>query len=152
MANTGNNQPGLAKFTKTIPHNNGYEGYTYITVLPYSGKVASYIEEIKQLTRTLDAACQDKDLLSIECETVTFQTYAEAKVAGSGAHFLGGENFVGYAAIQEATAESLQNAVKVLKNYINNLNSQIQDYGCLDEDDLVGVLNEVSFETGLWYV
>jgi len=83
---------------------------------------------------------------------MTLGTYAEAKVAGSGASFLGGENFVGYAAIQEATAESLQNAVKVLKNYINDLNSQLQDYGYLGKDDLVGVFDEISYETGLWYV
>lgn len=152
MADTVNNQPGLAKFTKTIPHNNGYEGYTYITVLPYSGKVAPYVEEIQRLTRTLNTACHDEDFLSIECETATFQTYAEAKAASSGANFLGGENFVGYAAIQEATAESLQNAVKVIENYINDLNKQIQDYGHLDKDELVGVLNEISYETGLWYV
>lgn len=151
MANTGNNQPGLAKFTKTIPHGE-YKEYTYITVLPYSGKVAPYIEEITQLTRTLNTACQDEDSFALECETMTLDTYAEVKAAGSGAHFLGGENFVGYAAIQEATAESLQKAVKVLKNYINSLNNQLQDYGYLNKDDLVGVFDEVSYETGLWYV
>lgn len=152
MANTGNNQPGLAKFTKTTPHRE-YEGYTYITVLPYSGKVAPYIEEIKRLTRTLDTVCHGEDFLSIECETVTFQTYAEAKAAGSGAHFLGGEDFVGYSPIMpEVTAESLQNAVKVLEKYMKDLDNQFKNHGYWDKDDVAGVLDEIASETRLWYV
>lgn len=149
MANTGNNYPGLAKFTKTTPHRE-YEGYTYITVLPYSGKVAPCIEEIKRLTKTLGTVCHNEDFLSIECETTTFGSYAEAKAAGSGAHFLGGENFVGYSSImREVTAESLQNAAKVLEKYINYLNNQFSDYGYWE--DVVGVLDKIASETGLWY-
>ena len=148
MTNTGNNQPGLAKFTKTTPHRE-YEGYTYITVLPYSGKVAPYIEEIKRLTKTLGTVCHNEDFLSIECETATFGSYAEAKAAGSGACFLGGENFVGYSAIKrEVTAESLQNAVKVLEKYINELNNQFENYGYWDKDN---VFDKIAAETGLWY-
>lgn len=146
MVNTRNNQPGLAKFTKTIP-NNTDEGYTYITVLPYSGKVAPYIEEIKRLTRTLRTVFGD----ALECETASFQTYAEAKAAASGACFLGGDNFAGYSSIMhEVTAESLQNAVNVLEKYLNELNDHYQDYEGWDTEYVAGTLDTIAAETRLW--
>ena len=150
MANTGNNQPGLAKFTHTFL-NYGYERYTSIRMLPYSGKVAQYINQIKDLPQTLNTLCSDINAVaSLECETMDFESYAEAKAAGLGARFLGCEGFLGYSDMREATAKDMQDAVRVIKNHVDVLENQEKDSKYISEHDIPAVMNDIASKTGLW--
>lgn len=150
MTNTRNSHPGLAKFTHTFL-SYSHDRCTSITILPYSGKVAQYINQIKDLTQTLNTLCSDINAIaSLECETMDFESYAEAKAAGLGARFVGCEGYTRYSDIGEATAEAMRDAVRVTKNHIDVLEAHEKDSKYISEDDMLGVMNDIASKTGLW--
>ena len=145
-----NNKPGLAKFSASLP-NNSYGGeYNYVTVMPYKGKLAPYMEEIGKLSSSLVDIFYGTDI-SIGYETITFDTYAEAKAAAVGAGFVGGEDFVGEANIGEPTVESLKRAINALDDLVISVDHQMEETGSIEEDELRDILDDVSSRTGLWY-
>ena len=145
-----NNKPGLAKFSASLP-NNSYGGeYNYVTVMPYNGKLAPYMEEIGKLSSSLVDIFYGTDI-SIGYETITFDTYAEAKAAAVGAGFVGGEDFVGEANIGEPTVESLKRAINALDDLVISVDHQMEETGSIEEDELRDILDDVSSHTGLWY-
>lgn len=145
-----NNKPGLAKFSASLP-NNSYGGeYNYVTVMPYNGKLAPYMEEIGKLSSSLVDIFYGTDI-SIGYETITFDTYAEAKAAAVGAGFVGGEDFVGEANIGEPTVESLKRAINALDDLVISVDHQMEETGSIEEDELWDILDDVSSRTGLWY-
>ena len=145
-----NNKPGLAKFSASLP-NNSYGGeYNYVTVMPYNGKLAPYMEEIGKLSSSLVDIFYGTDI-SIGYETITFDTYAEAKAAAVGAGFVGGEDFVGEANIGEPTVESLKRAINALDDLVISVDHQMEETGSIEEDELRYILDDVSSRTGLWY-
>jgi len=145
-----NNKPGLAKFSASLP-NNSYGGeYNYVTVMPYNGKLAPYMEEIGKLSSSLVDIFYGTDI-SIGYETITFDTYAEAKAAAVGAGFVGGEDFVGEANIGEPTVESLKRAINALDDLVISVDHQMEETGSIEEDELRDILDDVSSRTGLWY-
>lgn len=96
--------------------------------MPYSGKVTQYINQIKDLTQTLNTLCSDINAVaSLECETMDFESYAEAKAAALGAQFLGCAGFIGYSDMGEAIAEAMQDAVRVIENHVNILETREKD-------------------------
>ena len=145
-----NNKPGLAKFSASLP-NNSYGGeYNYVTVMPYNGKLAPYMEEIGKLSSSLVDIFYGTDI-SIGYEAITFDTYAEAKAAAVGAGFVGGEDFVGEANIGEPTVESLKRAINALDDLVISVDHQMEETGSIEEDELRDILDDVSSRTGLWY-
>lgn len=145
-----NNKPGLAKFSASLP-NNSYGGeYNYVTVMPYNGKLTPYMEEIGKLSSSLVDIFYGTDI-SIGYETITFDTYAEAKAAAVGAGFVGGEDFVGEANIGEPTVESLKRAINALDDLVISVDHQMEETGSIEEDELRDILDDVSSRTGLWY-
>ena len=145
-----NNKPGLAKFSASLP-NNSYGGeYNYVTVMPYNGKLAPYMEEIGKLSSSLVDIFYGTDI-SIGYETITFETYTEAKAAAVGAGFVGGEDFAGEASIGEPTVESLKKAINALDDLIISVDHQMEEGGGISEDDLRSTIDDVSDRTSLWY-
>jgi len=75
-----NNKPGLALFT--FQYDLYDETYTYITALPYKGKLNRYIDRIAEEAASLGRLA---NLTTIYVETFDFDTYTEAKAAAQGA-------------------------------------------------------------------
>lgn len=118
--------------------------------MPYNGKLAPYMEEIGELSSSLVDIFYGTDI-SIGYETITFETYAEAKAAAVGAGFVGGEDFAGEASIGEPTVESLKKAINALDDLVISVNHQMEEEGGISEDDLRSIIDDVSDRTGLWY-
>ena len=89
--------------------------------------------------------------ISIGYETITFETYAEAKAAAVGAGFVGGEDFAGEANMGEPTVDSLKKAINALEDLIISVDHQMDEEGGISKDDLRDIVDDVSDRTGLWY-
>lgn len=145
-----NNKPGLALFT--LEYDIYDETYTYITALPYKGKLKGYINRIAEESASFGHLAYDASASStIYVETSDFDTYAEAKAAAVGAGFVGGEDFVGEANIGEPTVESLKRAINALDDLVISVDHQMEETGSIEEDELRDILDDVSSRTGLWY-
>ena len=148
MVNIGNNKPGLAKFTHIFP-SYSHEKCTSTTILPYSGKVTQYINQIKELTQALNILCSDINAVaSLECKTMNFETYAEAKAAGLAVRFFGD---IRYSDRGEATVEAMRDAVRVIKDHVDVLENQAKDSKYISEDDILDVMNDIALKTGLFW-
>lgn len=115
------NKPGLALFTIITYDFEFSSSYTYITALPYSGKLKKYIDEIGSLTDFFIGLCADAGgYFEIFVETFDFETFVEAKAAAKGATLMDVEENAGLAVASDGLdAESLQQIIKNMKNIID---------------------------------
>lgn len=110
-----NNKPGLALFT--FQYDLYDETYTYITALPYKGKLNRYIDRIAEEAASLGRLA---NLTTIYVETFDFDTYTEAKAAAQGATLMDVEENAGMSPIGEVDAEKLQKAIETMKRIRGN--------------------------------
>lgn len=149
MVNTVNNKPGLALFT-IITHDFEFSSsYTYITALPYSGKLKKYIDEIDSLTDFFIGLCADAGgYFEIFVETFDFETFAEAKAAAKGATFMDVDENAGMSPVGEVDAEKLQKVVEIMERIRGNI--QLTGDEEQDKKEARDAVIAVASETGLW--
>lgn len=150
MSTESTNKPGLAKFSTSLPDNSYGGKCNYVTVMPYNGKLVPYMKEISELASSLADIFSGTDI-SIGYETITFDTYAEAKAAAVGAGFVGGEDFFREANIGEPTVESLKRAINEFNDFVICVGQQMEETGSVEEDELWNELDDVFARAGLWY-
>lgn len=141
------NKPGLVLFTLEYDLYN--ESYTYITALPYNGKLGGYIDRINRETMLLnDLAYDAGSLSSIYLEIFDFDTYAEAKAAAKGATLMEVEENSGMSPIGEVDAEKLQKAIEIIERVRGNI--QLTGDESQDTKNARDAVIAVASETGLW--
>lgn len=150
------NKPGLALFTIITYDFEFSHRYTYITALPYSGKLKKYIDEIDSLTDFFIGLCADAGgNFEIFVETFDFDTFAEAKAAARGATLMDVEENAGLAVASDGLdAESLQQIIKNMKNIIDKAKAdpdlQEPRENQKNQRKAQEVIREVSQVTNLW--
>jgi hypothetical protein len=143
-----NNKPGLALFT--LEYDIYDETYTYITALPYKGKLKGYINRIAEESASFGHLAYDASASStIYVETSDFDTYAEAKAAAQGATFMDAPENAGMSPIGEVDAEKLQKAIEIMKRIRGNI--QLTGDNSQDKKNLRDAVLEAACKTGLWY-
>ena len=144
-----NNKPGLALFTL---EDDLYDySYTYITALPYKGKLKGYIHRIQKEAKLLsDLAYDMSTLASVHVATRDFGTYAEAKAAAQGATFMDVDENAGMSPItdDEVDAEKLQKAIETMKRIRGN--TQLTGDDGQDKKNARDAVIAAACETGLW--
>ena len=142
-----NNKPGLALFT--LQYDLYDETYTYITALPYNGKLNGYIDRIAEEAALLgDLANEAHALSTIYVETFDFDTYTKAKAAAQGATLMDVEENAGMSPIGEVDAKKLQKVIEIMER----IRGSIQLTGDDDQDkkDTRDAVIAAACETGLW--
>ena len=141
------NKPGLVLFTLKYDLYN--ESYTYITALPYNGKLRGYIDRIQKETMLLNNLAYDAgSLSSIYLEIFDFNTYREAKAAAQGATLMEVDENAGMSPIGEVDAEKLQKAVEIIERVRGNI--QLTGDESQDKKNARDAVIAVASETGLW--
>ena len=141
------NKPGLVLFTLEYDLYN--ESYTYITALPYNGKLGGYIERIQKETVLLNNLAYDAgSLSSTYLDIFDFDTYAEAKAAARGATLMDVEENSGMSPIGEVDAEKLQKAIEIIERVRGNI--QLTGDESQDKKNARDAVIAVASETGLW--
>lgn len=146
-----NNKPGLALFTL---EDDLYDySYTYITALPYKGKLKGYIHRIQKEARLLsDLAYDMSTSASVHVATRDFGTYAEAKASAQGATFMDVDENAGMSPITDdevdVDAEKLQKAIKIMERIRGN--TQLTGDDEQDKEDARNAVIAAACETGLW--
>ena len=142
-----NKKPGLVLFTLKYDLYN--ESYTYITALPYNGKLGGYIDRIQKETILLNNLAYDAGSLSnIYLEIFDFNTYPEAKAAAKGATLMEVEENAGMAPIGEVDAEKLQKAIEIIERVRGNI--QLTGDESQDKKNAWDAVIAVACESGLW--
>lgn len=146
-----NNKPGLALFTLECDIYD--ETYTYITALPYKGKLKGYIHRIhKEANLLSDLAYDMGTSASIHVAIRDFGTYAEAKAAAQGATFMDVDENAGMSPITDdevdVDAEKLQKAIKIMERIRGN--TQLTGDEEQDKKEARDAVIAVACETGLW--
>lgn len=148
------NKPGLALFTIITYDFEFANRYTYITALPYSGKLKKYIDEIDSLTDFFIGLCADAGgNFEIFVETFDFDSFVEAKAAARGATLMDVEENAGLAVASDGLdAESLQQIIKDMKNIIDKVKADpdLQDPR-ENQRKTQEVIREVAQVTNLWF-
>lgn len=142
------NKPGLALFT--LEYRTYDETYTYITVLPYKGKLRGRIQRITEEAALITRPSDDvypSDFIYVE--TLDFDTYAEAKAAAQGATFMDVEENAGMSPIGEVDAEKLQKAIEIMERIKGE--TQLTGDNSQDKKNLRNAVLAADCETGLWY-
>lgn len=142
-----NNKPGLALFT--IECDIYDETYTYITALPYKGKLKGYIHRIhKEANLLSDLAYDMGTSANIHVAIRDFGTYAEAKAAARGATFMDVDENAGMSPVGEVDAEKLQKVVEIMERIRGNI--QLTGDEEQDKKEARDAVIAVASETGLW--
>lgn len=142
-----NNKPGLALFT--IECDIYDETYTYITALPYKGKLKGYIHRIhKEANLLSDLAYDMGTSANIHVAIRDFGTYAEAKAAAQGATFMDVDENAGMSPVGEVDAEKLQKVVEIMERIRGNI--QLTGDEEQDKKEARDAVIAVASETGLW--
>lgn len=142
-----NKKSGLVLFTLKYDLYN--ESYTYITALPYNGKLGGYIDRIQKETILLNNLAYDAGSLSnIYLEIFDFDTYAEAKAAARGATLMDVEENSGMSPIGEVDAEKLQKVIEIIECVRGNI--QLTGDESQDKKNARDAVIAVASETGLW--
>lgn len=143
------NKPGLALFTIITYDFEFSSSYTYITALPYSGKLKKYIDEIGSLTDFFIGLCADAGgYFEIFVETFDFDTFVEAKAAAKGATLMDVEENAGMSPVGEVDAEKLQKVVEIMERIRGNI--QLTGDEEQDKKEARDAVIAVASETGLW--
>lgn len=144
---SSNKKPGLVLFTLEYDLYN--ESYTYITALPYNGKLGGYIDRIHEETGLLNNLAYDAGSLSnIYLNRFDFETYAEAKAAARGATLMDVEENAGMSPIGEVDAEKLQKIIEIIERVRGNI--QLTGDESQDKKNARDAVIAVASETGLW--
>lgn len=138
-----NNKPELALFT--FQYDLYDETYTYITALPYKGKLNGYIDRIAEEAASLGRL---DNLTTIYVETFDFDTYAEAKAAAQGATLMDVEENAGMSPIGEVDAEKLQKVIEIMERIRGN--TQLTGDDDQDKKNARAAVIAAACETGLW--
>lgn len=142
------NKPGLVLFT--LEYDLYDESYTYITALPYKGKLRGYIDRINKETVLLNNLAYDAgSLSSIYLDIFDFDTYREAKAAARGATLMDVEENAGMSPIGEVDAEKLQKAIEIIERVRGNI--QLTGDESQDKKNPRDAVIAVACETGLWF-
>lgn len=150
------NKPGLALFTIITYDFEFAHRYTYITALPYRGKLKKYIDEIDGLTDFFIGLCADASgNFEIFVETFDFDSFVEAKAAARGATLMDVEENAGLAVASDGLdAESLQQIIKDMKNIIDKVKADpdLQEPRENEKNQRKAqeVIREVAQVTNLW--
>lgn len=148
MTKENSNKPGLVLFTLKYDLYN--ESYTYITALPYNGKLGGYIDHIHKETVLLNNLAYDAGSLSnIYLEIFDFDTYREAKAAARGATLMEVDENAGMSPIGEVDAEKLQKAIEIIERVRGNI--QLTGDESQDKKNARDAVIAAACETGLWY-
>lgn len=147
-------KPGLALFTIITYDFEFAHRYTYITALPYRGKLKKYIDEIDSLTDFCIGLCADAGgNFEIFVETFDFDSFVEAKAAARGATLMDVEENAGLAVASDGLdAESLQQIIKDMKNIIDKVKADpdLQEPR-ENKRKAQELIREVAQVTNLWY-
>ena len=145
-----NNKPGLALFTLDYELYDNI--YTYITALPFNGKLRKYIYRINEEAALIRGLANDAESLTIiYMDMLVFDTYAEAKAAARGAISMNVEENSGMSPIgdeADVDAEKLQKAIEIMKRIRKN--TQLTGDYDQDKKKARDAVIAVSCETGLW--
>lgn len=140
-------KPGLVLFT--LKYDLYGEIYTYITALPYNGKLGGYIDRIHKETVLLNNLAYDAgSLSSIYLKIFDFDSYREAKAAARGATLMDVEENAGMSPIGEVDAEKLQKAIEIIERVRGNI--QLTGDESQDKKNARDAVIAVASETGLW--
>lgn len=141
------NKPGLVLFTLKYDLYDG--SYTYITALPYNGRLGGYIDRIQKETVLLNNLAYDAgSLSSIYLEIFDFDTYVEAKAAAQGATLMDVDENAGMSPIGEVDAEKLQKVIEIIERVRGNI--QLTGDDSQDKKNARDAVIAVACETGLW--
>lgn len=141
------NKPGLVLFT--LEYDLYDESYTYITALPYNGKLRGYINRIHKEAALLNNLAYDAGVVtSAYLDIFDFDTYAEAKAAAKGATFMEVEENGGMSPIGEVDAEKLQKVIEIIERIRKN--TQLTGDESQDKKNAREAVLEMACETGLW--
>lgn len=145
-----NNKPGLALFT--LDYELYDNTYTYITALPFNGKLRKYIYRINEEAALIRGLANDAESLTIiYMDMLVFDTYAEAKAAARGAISMNVEENTGMSPIgdeADVDAEKLQKAIEIMKRIRKN--TQLTGDYDQDKKKARDAVIAVACETGLW--